>query len=975
MAGQPSGILLSFCNCLVTALVGGNDDGWSPRLRGVAVVVAFGLLGDVELRVDGRLVDLGHARQRCVLAVLLVEVNRPVTVDALVERVWADRPPQRAVGAVHNYVSRLRRVLASTDDVVIARRSGGYVLVVDAVAIDLHLFQRLVGEAQQTDDEQDALVMYEQALGLWRGEAFAALDTPWLATIRDTLDRQRLAAELDRNDLALGLGQHARLLAELAANAARHPFDERLTGQLMLALYRDGRQADALAQYQQMRRRLADELGADPGAALRHLHHQILTAAGSLGPPASGAARLRSGPALSAMPRQLPAAPGSFAGRAHHLAQLDALLKPAAGQPTGAVICVLSGTAGVGKTALALRWAHGAAEAFPDGQLYVNLRGFDPAGSATPPGEVVRGFLEALQVPPQRIPASVDAQAALYRSQLADKRVLVVLDNARDADQVRPLIPGSAGCRVVVTSRNQLTGLVATGAVQLVTLDLLTPVEGLELLASRVGAERVAAEPEAVNDLVALCVRLPLALTVVAGRAAAHPDFPLRALADELGHAGDRLDVLADPDPSVDVRAVLSWSYRALTVHAARLFRLLALHPGPDIAVPAAASLAGLPRSRIQPLLAELSRAHLIEERSPGRYSFHDLLRAYATQLAHRRDSDDERHTATHRLLDHYLHTGSAAVSLLNPTIDMITLAPPRAGVTVDEFTDHRQATTWFNTERAALSAAIGRAADAGFDTHTWQLAWTFTSPLEGSGRWHDLATVQHTALAAARRLADPDGQARAHRQLGRAYMELGQLDEADAHLRDALDLFTATGDHVGQARSYLSLAWVFELGDRYQEAIDHADQALELFRAGRHRAGQARALTALGQCKAKLGDHQQALAHCQRALDLHRHLGDISGEAYAWHAVGYANFHLGHYLDAASCYERSLRLWRQHADRFNEAETLARLGDAHAAAGHPDQAHDAWQHALVILDQQHRHSLADEVRTKLHQPNTALGD
>ncbi|WP_158102695.1 AfsR/SARP family transcriptional regulator [Lentzea kentuckyensis] len=653
----------------------------------------FGLLGDVEVRVGGRVVDVGHSRQRCVLVALLVEANRLVPVDVLVDRVWGEQVPHRARNAVAGYVSRLRQVLP--DEVSIVGRQGGYVLTVDPMTVDLHRFTGLLERARVTPD----VGLLNDALGLWRGEPFSTLDTPWLVTVRSALEARRLAALLDRNDLALEQGRHTELLAELDATAAAFPLDERLAGQLMLALYRCGRQADALLRYEQVRLWLADELGADPGPELRLLHKKILT--GDLALPAG-----------QVTPRQLPAPPRSFAGRARELAALDAV-------STGPV--VVSGMGGVGKTALAVHWAHRVAARFSDGQLYLNLRGFGPDDAMTT-GEALRALLGALGL---RVPDSTDAQASRYRSALADKRMLIVLDNARDADQVRSLLPGSPGCLVLVTSRTRLTGLVAADGAHPVALDLLSAQESRELLAGRLRA--VPADSAATTEIITRCAGLPLALTVVAARAAC-TGFPLRAIAAELRRGLDPFD---GGDSATDVRAVFSWSYRALGSAAARLFRLLGLHPGPDVCASAAAGLLGTPQ--VGPLLAELTRAHLLVEHQPGRYLLHDLLRAYAVELAQLHDSVADRRLATRRVLDHYVRTSLAAA--------------------------RSQALAWFTTEQRVLLAAAEHAAATGFDTHAWQLARTLAEFLERRGHWSDLA--------------DPRAQSHAHRVLTRASTQL----------------------------------------------------------------------------------------------------------------------------------------------------------------------------------------------------------
>ncbi len=666
------------------------------------------------------------------------------------------------------------------------------------------------------------------------------------------------------------------------------------------------------------------------------------------------------------VPRQLPAAVSHFAGRSGELTALTGLLRGRADTGGTVVISAIGGTAGVGKTALAVYWAHQVADRFPDGQLYVNLRGFDPSRQVMDPAEAVRRFLDALHVPPERVPADLDAQAALYRSQLAGRRMLVVLDNARDTAQVRPLLPGAPTCLVLVTSRNRLTGLIAAAGAHPVSLDLPSAAEAWELLARRLGGDRVAAEPEAVEEIITACARLPVALAVVAARAAIQPHLPLHVLADELRDTRLRLDALVGDDPHTDVRAVFSWSYHALTPDAARLFRLLGLHPGPDISAPAAASLAGVPTSTVRPLLAELTRTSLLVEHTPGRYTFHDLLRAYATDLAHITDPDAQRHDATHRLLDHYLHTADTADRLLAPTRDPITLTPPQPGVTPQHPADHEQVMAWFTTERPVLLAAVDHAAATGFDVHTWQLAWTLANFLDWRGHWHDLAAAGRVAVAAAGRLGDPTVQSRAYRLLARAYTELGHFDDAHTQLRHALDLATQGGDQVGQAHTHNTLAYLWERRGRPAQALNHARQALDLFRAAGHQSGlQAETLNAVGWYHALLGDHRQALIYCQQALILFQELHDRYGQAATWDSLGYAHHHLGHHTQAETCYQHALTLWRDVGDRYEEAATLTNLGDTHHAAGNTDAARDAWQQALTIFTDPD-HPDADQVRAKL---------
>ncbi|MEU4338723.1 tetratricopeptide repeat protein [Micromonospora lupini] len=668
-----------------------------------------------------------------------------------------------------------------------------------------------------------------------------------------------------------------------------------------------------------------------------------------------GGARAATAPTRFPVPRQLPPALPGFVGRAAQLAQLDAACaSPDASGDDGrapATVVTLSGTAGVGKTTLAVYWAHRVADRFPDGQLYVDLRGFDSTGTVVTAVEAVRGFLEALEVPPERIPTHLPAQVGLYRSLLAGRRMLVLLDNARDADQVRPLLVGSPTCLVLVTSRNRLAGLVAAEGARPVGVDLLSAAEAWQLLARRLGADRLAVEPQAVDEMIERCARLPLALAVLAARSAANPAFPLATLAAELRGAPRPLDSFDAGDAGTDVQAVFSWSYRSLTPAAARLFRLFGCHPGPDIGVAAAASLAGLPREQVPRLLTELAHAHLVTEHAPGRFGAHDLLRAYAAEQAERLDPAEARRAAIRRGLDHYLHTAHAAALLLQPGRDPVTLAVAPPGVAPEEITDHAQALAWFTVEYPVLLAAVAHAKRAGFDGHAWQLAWTLVDFLQRRGRWPDLAVAQRTALAGARRAGDRLGQANAHRDLARVLSRLGRVEEAASNYRQALALFGALGDHTGQARTHRAFGAMLDGLGRYAEALDHVRRALALYRDAGHLAGEASARNAVGWAHAQLGQYGPALAHCAQALALLRRTGDRHGEANTWDSLGFIHARLGDHREAIRCYGRALRLYRRISDRYDEADTLSRLGESRLAAGDPAGAARTWRRALGILD------------------------
>ena len=638
------------------------------------------------------------------------------------------------------------------------------------------------------------------------------------------------------------------------------------------------------------------------------------------------------------------------------------------------MISAVGGMAGIGKTALALHWAHQVAGRFPGGQLYVNLRGFDPADAPVAPGEAIRGFLDGLGVDPALIPVDPQAQASLYRSLLAGRRVLVVLDNARDAGQVRPLLPGTAACLVVVTSRSQLPGLVAAEGARPLPLGLLPAAEARELLSRHLGPDRAAAEPQAVAELIGLCAGLPLALSTVAARAAVQPGFPLAALAAQLRDARGRLDALEAGDPATSMRAVLSWSVRHLDPAAAAMFRLLGTHPGPDISAAAAASLAGLALRDAREALGALTRAHLIGEHVPGRFAMHDLVRAYAAEQASTVDSDTARREALCRVLDHYLHTALAADMLLRPGREPPPLTrPPCPGARVDDLAGYEQALAWFEAERPVLLAAIAEAAAAGLATHAWQICRALENFAVIRGHWHDYARAQRTALSAAGQAGDVTGQAHAHRGLALAVLARGDgpLEEARTHALRALDLFAQLNDHTGQARAHRELGRILDAQGRYREALRHDQQALDLFRTAGHAAGQGEAINGIGWSLAHLGEPQRAVGYCEQAIRLLQAHGDRYYEAGAWDSLGYAHHLLSRHAEAIACYQRSIDLHRQVGDTHREADRLLCLGDAYRAAGDSDAARRAWQQALAIIEDLNRPD-AGQVRARLLNPPPA---
>ncbi len=922
------------------------------------------MLGSIEAFTGATTIDVGHARQRGVLAALLVDAGDVVRTDQLVERVWGTRPPQRAQPTLYSYLSRLRRVLTSPSGApLLHRRAGGYQLAVDRSAVDLHRFRDLCARARSTSDDEAAADLLGAALDLWRGNAFADLDTPFFNLQRHAAAQERLAAKLDRCDVRLRLGHHGELLAELLTRAEAHPLDERAAGQYMLALFRSGRAGDALAQYRLTRRRLKEELGADPGAALQQLHERMIAADPALhatGPPAAPPAP----PVATA--RQLPAPPAVLIGRARELADLDRVAGTggAAGEAMG--IAAIGGTGGIGKTWLALHWAHRNLDRFPDGQLYVDLRGFDAAGAPVPASAALHGFLEALRVAPGEIPADLPGRTALYRSLVAGRRMLILLDNAHSTAQVEPLLPGSASCMVLITGRRQLTGLVTAFGAQPVTLHALPSTEGLELLVHHLGGRRAAREPEAASALVTHCAGLPLATSIVAARARVQPDLPLAVLADELGDRSARLDALDTDDLNANLRAVFSSSYRALDPDLALLFGLLGDAPGPDVGLPAAAELTGWPAARTRVALRRLVAAYLLQEHTPGRYRMHDLVRLYAAERCAHEQPAAVVDAARQRLSAWCTATAVAADRLLSPQRTPITTGPPPPAVSAVPVADAAAAMAWFEAEHRCLLALHRDAVEHGRHAEAWWLAWALDTFHWRRGRLHERAAMLEATVPATAALRDPATAALNHRLLGRAYVPLGRHDRALHHLRQAMRGYEAAGDPGGQAQTELNLALAWEHTGEHRQALTHAQRSLRLRAALGNPAREAEALNAVGWYHARIGNHEEAAEYCRRALTLCRELGFLEGEAYTSDSLGYVAHHSGRLADAAGHYADALRLRRELGDTYEEADTLAHLGDVYRAQGRTGDAADAWRAALALYEAQHRSRDAATVAGKL---------
>jgi DNA-binding SARP family transcriptional activator/tetratricopeptide (TPR) repeat protein len=947
------------------------------------------VLGPVMAWRDGRLLDIGSVRQRAVLAMLALGRGLPVRRETLVDTLWSEGPPSSAVNIVQGHVSGLRHVLGQE---TVVWSGEGYRLRVDAAELDLLAFEEMARQAEaaaQAGDAAAACGLFERALGLWRGDPVADAGIVAASPVVTALVARRADVVTGFARAAVDAGVPGRALGELRALAGREPLDERAHAWLMLALAGSGQQAAALEVFAGCRKRLDEQLGVRPGPELARAHDLVLrqqtpapakqAAPAAVRPehdedrPGTATDEGAAASAASGVPRQLPSATRGFVGREPQLTTLSGLLGGDDGLGGTVVISAIGGIAGVGKTTLALRWAHQVASQFPDGQLYVNLRGFGPGGPPVAPGTAISGFLEALDVPAARIPVQPEARAGLYRSLLAGRRMLLVLDNARDSAQVIPLLPGEPGCLVLVTSRSPLTGLVAAEGARAVPLDVLTEAEAHELLTVRLGASRVAAEPAAVREIMALTGRLPLALSIVAARAVAHLARPLAGLAADLRDEHGRLDALEGEELSADVRAAFSWSYQQLSEPAQRMFRLLGLHPGPDITAAAAASLAGLSRPQARRMLTELTGAGLLTESAAGRHASHDLVHAYAAELTRTHDTDESRAAATHRMLSHYLHTAYAARLHLQPLPFPLLPVPLPPGSAPEEPAGQTEAMDWFAAELPILLAVLAGRAGLDFDVYVQHFSLAMSVYLQLSGRWQEWADAQYAGLAAAERRGDEAGRGWAHRFIGSALTQVGRVAEAPAHLQDALRLFTSAGEHRGRASVLLAFAIQFHEERRYEQAVDYAGQALEYFSLGDDRSGLGMALNTLGQALVLLGEQDRAIDYCQQALEICDETGNHVLAVHIKDTLGQAYYQLRRYDQALFYYQQCLGEDLESGGRRHQANVLDHLGDVHQMRGDVAAARHAWQQSLAILVDL-SHPATGQVQAKLDRLGSGPG-
>jgi DNA-binding SARP family transcriptional activator/tetratricopeptide (TPR) repeat protein len=915
--------------------------------------IAVRLLGRVQVVDDGTEIDLGATGPRSLFAVLAMRANTTVTLDELVAAHWGELVPKYAAGGVYNYVSMLRKALEpglSRQDErrLLTSSRAGYTLRLPPCAVDVNRFEDAAAEARRrwsADDVDGALARSDLALAQWSGPPLDGAVGPFADAERSRLELLKLDVQEIRCAALIEARSAGDAVATLSALAVGNPLRERLHELLMLALYRTGRQAEALEVYQRVRHQLVEELGIEPGPAMRRMHEHVL-AGESVTAPGSWRAPAR------LVPAQVPHDVPNFTGRADELRRLAQLCADATDDNLGGsvVISAIDGAAGVGKTALAIRLANQMAASFPDGQLFLDLRGFDPRHPPLTPEDALEHLLRGLGADTEMLKADVVAQAALYRSLLAGRRVLVVLDNTVSAEQVRPLLPASKGCLALVTSRSRLSGLVARDGATRVSLDVLREAESLELLRRILGAAQVDADIGIARELTAHCGHLPLALRIAAERIGDSDHYELADMVAELRTEHDRLDVLSTvDDESSVVRAVFSWSYQALKPDDARAFRLLGLHPAVEVGLAEAAALLGTDVHATRRRLDGLVRWHLLEQVARDRYRFHDLLRIYAAECAERDECDTARRAAVGRMLAWYFSSAVTAREVLTPgfgEIDAGTADPEHPPVVLRNYDE---AISWVGRELSTLADVLRLAVDHGFDRLAAKLATAMGVLYHSTSRWPDWLRVIEIGQAAARRVGDRLSQARLHNDSGVAYHALDRHGEAVACHEAAVDLLTDLGDQQDRTVA-ANLAVAYSMLGRHLEALPLLDDALAIARRQGNRFVEASVADGLGAVLANLGRYGEAIEHGQRCVDLFREVG-------AEHMLGHGLTQVGNSCLSAGCpdkaigyFREALETWRKVGDRWGEVRGLHALARARCQAKRTEGVRELLTDALAIM-------------------------
>ncbi|MGW1027434.1 BTAD domain-containing putative transcriptional regulator [Streptomyces sp. NPDC002577] len=898
----------------------------------------FSVLGPVRAWRGGEPLPTGSPQQRALLAALLLRDGRTATAPELIDALWGDEPPSQALAAVRTYASRLRKIL---DPGVLLSESGGYAIRTGGQALDLSLAEELSADAEKARNAGDlcrARALINKALGLWDGEPLANVPGPYAETQRTRLEEWRLQLVESRLDMDLEQGCHAEAVSELTALTAAHPLRERLRELLMLALYRSGRQAEALAVYADTRRLLADELGVDPRPGLRELQQRILQADPALAEPSAPAPEPAAGPVR---PAQLPATVPDFTGRASFVSELSEVLSSAEGRVMA--VSALAGIGGVGKTTLAVHVAHTARGSFPDGQLYVDLQGAGPRPAE--PETVLGAFLRALGTTDSAIPDSLEERSALYRSVLDGRRVLVLLDNARDAAQVRPLLPGTEGCAALVTSRVRMVDL--AGA-HLVDLDVMSPEEALQLFTKVVGEERVAAEREAALDVVAACGFLPLAIRIAASRLASRRTWTVSVLAAKLADERRRLDELQAGD--LAVKATFELGYGQLEPTQARAFRLLGLADGPDISLAAAAAVLDLPVEDTEDLMESLVDTSLLESAAPGRYRYHDLVRLYARACAERDEQPpSEREAAMSRLLDFYLATAAGVYAIERPG-DRLVDHLERTEYPGLAFKDRHEAQDWLYAEANCLLACVSQSASAHGLRRAVDLLWAAKDLAESGANSRQYETVAVAIRRIAQSVSDTQAEARARTALTDAHLAAGRFDQAEEESRHATALAETLEDAALNAWAPNHRGVIAVYNNRHAEGATYLQKAIDSFRSDGNLAGEASALCNLSRSHLAMGRTASAIELAKQGVDLYDELGHLLRGANGRYALGLALAQSGQINEATARLQEALVVFHDSRQRLWEGMTLFRLAEVDLTAQRPAQAAASAESALTIL-------------------------
>ncbi|WP_405142967.1 tetratricopeptide repeat protein [Sphaerisporangium sp. NBC_01403] len=949
--------------------------------QGTEAGLRFAVLGPVQAWLDGREVELGTPLQRSILAMLLLREGRAVTPMEMIDAVWGEDAPPRALGALRTYVSRLRAVLEPDRSPrmrpeLLTSVGRGYALRLAPGALDLTVFERRAADAEtqrRAGDLAGAAETVRKALALWSGEPLAGAVGPYAESQRGRLVERRIGVVETLMELDLELGRHADVIPELISLTAEHPLRERLRGQLMLAYYRCGRQGDALTVFTDTRHALVEELGIDPGHELASLHQRILAAdprlawtraepvrrepatrgAGDEGEPGGSG---RPGEAAGAgtdeaehdvlheMPRpaQLPAAVNDFTGRREVVNRLRTLLTSVSGSE-GVPVAAVSGIGGVGKTTLAVHVAHSVHEVFPDGQLYADLRGYGEEPTA--PESVLAAFLRALGIPVDVIPDGLSERGALFRSLLAERRMIVLLDNARDAEQVEHLLPGTAGCAAIITSRVKLADLPSA---RLLDLEVMEPEEALSLFSAVAGPERVAVERAAAMDVVAICGFLPLAVRIVAARLAARPSWTVASLSPRLADERRRLDEMRIGHLAVD--ATFALGYGHLEPGQARAFRLLSLPNGPDISVQAAAAVLSLSTIETEDMLESLVDVSLLEAPAPGRYRFHDLLRLFARKQAEVSEDASARALALRRLLGFYLASAQAAHRLAYEG-SVISDHLVSTGITGRSFGGADEAVAWLTIEAEALFAAIGQMAEI-VPTHETLLPaadlLVAMEPLLESGAYvREFAGRTGAVLSAAQAIGDKSSELRCRYVLGRVLFGANRLSDAEEQFRAALALSETTGDRIVTGEIFNALAVVAGRQRRHEEALTWFDSALKAYREIGAAAGEALVASYSARDHLGLGHPEEAIAAAERGLAIFSELGSGAGTARARYHLGIVLSRVGRLTEAVVHHAECLDFFRVGNQKVWEQRVCCRLAETFIAAG---RYQDAARHAEQAL-------------------------